>query len=76
MSEQNPLDEVMKLHAKIGNKLEYLGLEIDSDFSIQPSDEQNLITFKLNILPGAFITESDFDDEKYNQMFEDIVGEL
>lgn len=71
-----PIEQLNLLHKRIGEVASTLGLEIDEDYAVKISDDQQVVSFKVHVLPGAFITPGDFDDEKYDEQFKDIIGEI
>lgn len=70
------LEAVRKLKERISKLLEAEGLILDEDdFSISLKDGVDVASFKLNVLPGALMTDADLDEEKYNSVFKEIVGD-
>jgi len=70
------LDAARQLQEQIRQAVQDLGLEMDDEFTIAMSELQDILTFRLNILPGAMIVPEDFDEKEYDRMFKDITDQL
>lgn len=73
---EDPLGAIRALEVLITERMAEIGLELGEDFSVCITEEQDTLTFTLNVLPGAVITPDDFDQAKYDDEFKDIVDFL
>lgn len=70
------LDPVNNLIKRIGDKLEPLGLQVEETYTVTIDDEQETLSFRVTVLPGAVITASDGDENAFNEMFKQIIEGL
>lgn len=69
----DPLEPIRALQEKIARALSTRGLELGDDFILTVSDLQDVLNFRINVLPGAIVSKKDFDQEAYDKAFKEIV---
>lgn len=70
----NPLKDLQKLEEVITLLLIDQGLEVEEhSLHVRPD---GVIAFRANILPIAMISAEDFNQEEYDKIFLDLIGDF
>lgn len=70
----NPLNSLEALEAAILQLLLKEGLEVEEmSLKVRPN---GIISFRANIVPEAIVTEESFNQDEYDRIFQEIIGDF